>query len=68
MSRAFCSEGQHYPDELIAEVIDGPGRRADETTGYEIGVLLDNSGEPTGHYSDGVFGLTDEVYWLAREG
>ena len=52
MSRAFCSKGQHYPEEIVAR-----------SPNLELGVVQDNEGVPTGYFVDGIFGVSDEDYW-----
>ena len=47
---AYCSEGDHFPRELVSYPIDADGDR------YEVGILLDRWGKAGNRWEDGAVG------------
>ena len=53
MSRAYCTAGDHYPEEIIATAFFGTEDRID--------VIQDNEGIGTNRFVDGTIGVPDNV-------
>jgi hypothetical protein len=62
MSRAYCEEGQHFPEELIAQA---HYEDTVEFIGSEVGVIQNNDGSSTNRYADGIVGVTPEIQEIA---
>lgn len=70
MARAFCPEGHHYPEEVIAHpnsvMIDTDGTNVEEFS--RPAVLLYGDGSCTNRYEDGTIGVwSDEDLVEAAE-
>lgn len=53
MSRAFCSEGDHYPELMIADI-------PEELDTDGIGILVYGDGSATNRWADGTIGISAE--------
>ena len=65
MRKAYCEEGQHYPDKIISILLN-----SDSASGNIKGqteVLLDGEGNSTFLYADGTKGVSDEESSRAEE-
>lgn len=63
-TKAYCREGQHYPDQLISfPLINFRG----QLEPIEIGILCENDGQPTNNWADGTAGVPPDLYQQALE-
>ncbi len=51
----YCSEGDHWPDVLIADA------RVGDDYNEIVKVQQSNDGTPSGYYADGIKGVDDET-------
>ena len=61
MRHAFCKEGNHYPEYVIASL------PSEVDPDNEMAVLCTGDGEPTNRYADGIVGVVAKHEALARE-